>query len=97
MPCNLTALQVGNLQDSTHKTNDLGMPFFAAVVVDGNGETQMAFIFLISDENDENEDNIRDMIKVFKDKNPAWSKIQVVITDKDMKVLYCEHLREKSQ
>ena len=54
------------------------MPFYAGVVVDGNGETQIAFIFLT---NGESEDNIREMFKVFKDKNPAWSKIQVAITD----------------
>ena len=67
--------------DATYKTNDIDMPFYAILAIDGNGASQIVCGFLVSDEG---EDSIRQMIKIFKKRNSKWNEIKVFITDKDM-------------
>ena len=69
------------LVDATHKTNNLDLPFYSIVIIDGNGETEIVAAMLVAQED---EDSIRNMFRLFKQKNPKWSSIQVVMTDKDM-------------
>ena len=69
------------LLDATHKTNNLQMPFYGMMCVDGNAASQLVCVFLVQTEEEE---TLRDMIQVFKRKNPNWTKIQVAVTDKDM-------------
>lgn len=66
--------------DSTYKLNDLRMPLYVFLVVDGNGESEIVGTFLAADET---EHTIREMVKVFKAQNPDHVKVQTVMTDKD--------------
>ncbi|XP_068250678.1 general transcription factor II-I repeat domain-containing protein 2-like [Palaemon carinicauda] len=55
------------LADATHKTNELRMPFYLMTTVDGSGETEVIAAFnVISEE----EHMVRQMIQLFKTKNP---------------------------
>ena len=65
--------------DASHKTNDRDMPFYAVTAIDGNGESQMVCSFLVQTEDEE---SIRTMIRLFKDRNPNWINTKVVLTDK---------------
>ena len=49
--------------------------------IDGNGETEIIAAFIVISEE---EHMIRQMTQLFKDKNPKWTDIKVVLTDKDM-------------
>ena len=69
------------LADATHKTNELRMPFYLMTAIDGNGETEIIAAFIVISEE---EHMIRQMTQLFKDKNPKWTDIKVVLTDKDM-------------
>lgn len=69
------------LADATHKTNELRMPFYLMTTVDGNGETEIIAAFIVTSEE---EHMIRQMIQIFKTKNPKWTDIKVILTDKDM-------------
>ena len=69
------------LADSTHKTNENDMPFFALLCIDGNGESHVIAAFLV---NKEDEATLREMLKIFTRKNPATSRTSIVLTDKDM-------------
>ena len=66
--------------DATYKLNELRMPLYLMMVIDGNGQSEMVTMFLTSVETKE---AIADMIHAFKEVNPAWQRIGVVITDKD--------------
>ena len=69
------------LVDATHKTNDMDFPLYSAVVIAGNEATETAAGMLVVNEDEE---SIRKMFQIFKSKNPRWTDIKVVITDKDM-------------
>ena len=69
------------LADSTHKTNDRDMPFFALLTIDGYGDSHIVAAFLV---NHEDEQTLTQMLKIFQEKNPASAQTKVVITDKDM-------------
>ena len=69
------------LVDATHKTSDVRMPLYLIVVVDGNGESQIVASFLV---HNEEEHLIREMIRIFKEQNQKWEKVNVALTDKDM-------------
>ena len=69
------------LVDATHKTNDVRMPLYLILVVDGNGESQIVASFLV---HNEEEHLIREMIRIFKEQNQKWEKVNVTLTDKDM-------------
>ena len=63
------------LFDATYKLNELRMPLYLMLVIDGNGQSEIVSLFLTF--------TITDMINAFKSANPSWSKVGVVITDKD--------------
>ena len=48
---------------------------------DGNGTSHIVAAFLLQHEDSE---SLQKMVQLFKDRNPDWTKIEVVITDKDM-------------
>ena len=68
--------------DTTYKLNEFRMPLYVIMVIDGNGQSEIVAIFLTSSETKQ---AITDMVHAhaFKQANPKWSKIGVVITDKD--------------
>ena len=66
--------------DSTYKLNDLRMPLYIMLIVDGNGQSEVASMCLTSLETKE---AITKMVQSFKSNNPCWPRTGVVITDKD--------------
>ena len=72
------------LVGATHKTNDRGMILFTFLCIDGNGESQVAAVFLVQHED---EDSLRYMVQHFKKENPDWCQVKTVMTDKDMAVV----------
>ena len=66
--------------DSTYKLNDLRMPLYVLLVVDGNGESEIIATFLTANET---ENTIRRMINIFKEHNPGYANIKAIISDKD--------------
>ena len=66
--------------DSTYKLNDLRMPLYLMLIVDGNGQSEVVSLCLTSLETKE---AISKMVQSFKANNPCWSQTGVVITDKD--------------
>ena len=69
------------LADATHKTNDQGMVLYTLLCIDGNGESQVAAVFLLQHED---EISLRKMVEIFKESNSRWKDMTVVMTDKDM-------------
>ena len=69
------------LVDSTYKTNNLNMALYALLAVDGHGESHLICAFFVVDEDKQ---SLEDMLFRFKERNPKWTDICTVITDKDM-------------
>lgn len=69
------------LVDATYKLNNRRIPLFILVVVDGNGESEIACLWFIKSES---KDCIGPMIDAFKELNSSWSKTKVIISDKDL-------------
>ena len=68
------------LFDATYKLNEFRMPLYLMLVIDGNGHSKIVSMFLTSTET---KTAMTDMIEAFKSADQSWSKIGVVITDKD--------------
>lgn len=67
------------LMDATYKLNDRRMPLFILLVVDGNGESQIAALFIIKSEN---YDIISKMLATFKRYNPKHTEVKLILSDK---------------
>lgn len=67
--------------DATYSLNDRRMPLVILLIIDGNGESQIAGFFLVKSESIA---SLSQMFDHFKIENPKWDKIEVVITDKAM-------------
>lgn len=68
------------LLDGTYKLNNLRMPLYILLSINGNNEGDIIAIFLLEQETCE---NITVMLNFFKSYNPLWDKTQVILTDKD--------------
>ena len=68
------------LVDATYKLNDLRMPVFLQLVIDGNGESEIVVVFVVGSEDGE---TISSLVTMFKQQNPAWDKTRTILTDKD--------------
>ncbi|KAI5754424.1 hypothetical protein M8J77_008516 [Diaphorina citri] len=69
------------LIDATYCLNNLYMPLYILMVINGNGQGQVAGLFLLSHETSE---NISVMLNIFKKVNiEASTNLQTVFTDKD--------------
>ena len=66
--------------DATYKLNELRMPLYLMMVIDGNGQSEIVAMFLTLVETKQ---AITNMFRLFKEVNPAWQRVGVVITDKD--------------
>ena len=62
--------------DATYKLNELRMPLYLMMAIDDNGQSEIVAIFLTSVET---KPVITDMIRTFKEVNPAWERIGVVM------------------
>ncbi|XP_074661111.1 zinc finger SWIM domain-containing protein 3-like [Tubulanus polymorphus] len=69
------------IADATYKLNNLRMPVFLQIVVDGNGESEIVSVFLIVSED---QGTLEMLLEIFKKHNPAWTRTKTVLTDKDM-------------
>ena len=68
------------LVDATYKLNDLRMPVFLQLVIDGNGESEIVAVFVVASEDGE---TMASLVTIFKQHNPAWDKTRTILTDKD--------------
>lgn len=68
--------------DATYKLIDLKIPLYVLLVEDGNGQSEVAALGLLVNEEKE---TLAWFFKKFKELNPASINTRVFITDKDMK------------
>ena len=66
--------------DATYKLNELRMPVYVLLAEDGNGESQIVAVWLITSEDAA---NIRAMTEIFKRYNEEWCKTVTIMADKD--------------
>lgn len=66
--------------DATYKLNNRRMPLFVLLVIDGNGESEIGCFWFVKTES---RDSILPMVKTFKENNPNWNQIKVLLGDKD--------------
>ncbi|XP_071527088.1 zinc finger SWIM domain-containing protein 3-like [Panulirus ornatus] len=78
------------LIDATYKLNDVRMPVYLQLAVDGNGESEIVCVFVVVTEDTETMSALVDM---FKSHNHNWEKIKTILTDKDFmeKAVYSHH------
>ena len=69
------------LVDATYKLNDMRMPVFLQLVIDGNGESKIVAVFVVVSEDGE---TLTALLEVFQKHNPAWQKTMTILTDKDL-------------
>jgi len=93
--CNIMKAKFGKfpellLVDATYKLNDLRIPVFLQLVVDGNGESETVSVFLVTSEDG---DTISGMLQLFEQHNPDWPKVKTVLSDKDFaeRAVYKQH------
>jgi len=67
--------------DATYKLNNLRMPLYIFLTVDGNGQSEIVGLFITSLET---EAAITQMVQAFKSSNPCWDSTRMVMTDKDL-------------
>lgn len=65
--------------DGTYKLNDRRMPLVVLLVVDGNGESQIAGLFIVKSENIE---TFHTLFEEFKRENSHHDKVNVIVSDK---------------
>ncbi|KAK6169865.1 hypothetical protein SNE40_020840 [Patella caerulea] len=69
------------LIDATYKLNNLRMPLYVLMNVDGNGESEVICLWLVATED---RLTISLLMDKFKERNPNWVEIGVIMADKDM-------------
>jgi len=67
--------------DATYKLNDLRMPLYVLMAIDGNGESEIVCLWIVQSED---KLTITNLLAEFKKHNENSSLIQCVMTDKDM-------------
>ena len=67
--------------DATYKLLELRFPVYIMLIENGNGQSEVAAVFLLLKET---EQSIKSMIGIFKSHSPQWSATRVLMTDKDM-------------
>ncbi|OWY98703.1 hypothetical protein PHMEG_00030470 [Phytophthora megakarya] len=68
------------VMDWTHRTNDLGYHLGSLAVTSATGRGIPVVDFLALDQREE---TMKQIVEVFKHRNPRWSGIKSVVTDKD--------------
>ena len=67
--------------DATYKLNDLYMPLYVLLCIDGNGESEIVCLWLV---HHEDKATLTKLMSEFKKHNKSWSDIQCIMSDKDM-------------
>ena len=68
------------LIDATYKLNELRMPVYFMLVIDGNGQSEIVMVFITMLET---EIAITKVVQSFEANNPRWVDTKVIMTDKD--------------
>lgn len=68
------------LFDASYKMNNLNMPLIIQLCVDGNGETEISSLFIARSESYL---SVGCMVDAFQFFNPAWTRTEVIMGDKD--------------
>ena len=68
------------LIDATYKLNDLRMPLYIMMVVDGNGESEIVALWIVASED---RISIKNMVQIFKRHN-STDRTVCIMSDKDM-------------
>ena len=68
------------LADATYKFLELRLPVYLLLVIDGDGLSEIAALFILADELKSTVENI---VKVFQKHNELWTKTKVIMSDKD--------------
>ena len=68
------------LIDGTYNVNKVGMPLYSFMIEDGYGHGRTAFYAATTEETGQ---HLSAIVKAFKDCNPSYSKIKVIVIDKD--------------
>ncbi|XP_045773103.1 zinc finger SWIM domain-containing protein 3-like [Maniola jurtina] len=81
--------------DSTHKLNSSSMPLYNLISINGNNEAEVIAVFILSEDTT---DVFRHMVRLFKELNPEWIKINTFMTDKDFekKIVFYNEFSEAS-
>ena len=66
--------------DGTYNVNKVGMPLYSLMVEDGYGHGRIAFYAATTEETGQ---HLSAIVTAFKDCNPSYSKINVIVIDKD--------------
>lgn len=66
--------------DATHKLSELRMLLYVLLAEDGNGESHIVAVWLITSEDAA---NIRAMTEIFQQHNKEWCKTVTIMADKD--------------
>lgn len=67
--------------DATYKLNDLQMPLYVLMSIDGNGESEIVCLWIVQSED---KSTLTNLLVEFKKHNESSSLIQCVMTDKDI-------------
>ena len=67
--------------DATYKLLELRLPLYIMFAEDGNGQSKIVCAFLLLEET---EASLSTVVSVFKEQNPAWESVHVLMTDKDI-------------
>ena len=67
--------------DATYKLLELRFPVYVVLVEDGNGQSEIAALFLLMEETEE---SISCMVEAFKKHNSDWKSVRVIMSDMDM-------------
>ncbi|KAH3772447.1 hypothetical protein DPMN_173785 [Dreissena polymorpha] len=66
--------------DATYKVNDLRMPMCIFLIENGNGQSEVVGMWSVADETEE---MMTKKVRLFKEQNPSWDKVQTVRSEKD--------------
>lgn len=70
-----------SLMPCTYKLNDLRMPLYVLLAIDGNGESEIVCLWIVQSEDKE---TVTSLLVEFKMHNENWTMIKCVMSDKDM-------------
>lgn len=69
------------LFDATYNLNNYRMPFGVMMIIDGNGESQVAALFIMRSENAA---ILTQLLTKFKEENPKFASTNIIMMDKSM-------------
>lgn len=67
--------------DATYKLLELRFPLYIMLIEDGNGQSEIAAAFLLLEET---KASLSKVANIFKEKNPSWKSVRVLMADKDI-------------